>query len=179
MARLDSIEPDQATGEARDLLQGVQRQIGEVPNVFKVMALSPPVLKGYLAMSRSLTEAGLDPALREQVAVAIAGINQCDYCASAHTAVGKRRGLTQPELELNLQAESSEAKTTAVFGLVKAILHHKGELTDTELDTLREVGFSDREIVELIVYIGVSATANYLNKIAGTEIDFPLVRTNK
>lgn len=177
MMRLELIEPEQATGEARDLLQGVERQLGEVPNVFKVMAHSPPVLKAYLTMSRSLTEAGLDPALREKVAVAVAGINQCDYCASAHTDVGKRRGVTQPELDLNLQARSSEPQTEAVFDLVRAILNQKGDLTDAEFDTLREAGFSDRQLVELIIYIGFSATANYLNKIAGTEIDFPLVRT--
>ena len=178
MARIEPIEPEHATGEALDLLQSVKRQLGEVPNVFKVMAISPPVLKGYLAVSRSLTEAGLDPALREQIAVAVAGINQCDYCASAHTSIGRRRGVTRSELDLNLQARSADPKTESVFTLVKAILNRKGDLTDAELDNLRSVGFSDRELVELVIYIGVSAAANYLNKIAATEIDFPLVKTS-
>lgn len=179
MARIEPIELAQATGQARELLQGVERQLGEVPNVFKVMALSPPILKGYLEMSRSVTDAGLDPALREQIAVAVAGINRCDYCASAHTAVGKRRGVSQPELDLNLQARSENIKTEAVLGLAKAILNRKGEVTDVEIDRLREAGFSNRQLVELIIYIGLSATANYLNKIARTEIDFPLVRTTE
>jgi uncharacterized peroxidase-related enzyme len=179
MARIEPIQLAQATGEARELLQGVERQLGKVPNVFKVMALSPPILKGYLEMSRSVTDAGLDPGLREQIAVAVAGINRCDYCASAHTAVGKKRGVSAPELDINLQARSENIKTGAVFGLVKAILNRKGEVTDVEIDALRDAGFSDRQLVELIIYIGLSATANYLNKIARTEIDFPLVRTTE
>lgn len=179
MSRIKPVDQEQATGELTELFESLERQLGSVPNVFKVMAVSPQVLKAYLSMSRALTAAGIDPALREQIAVAVAGINKCDYCASAHTFVGRKRGVSDVELGLNLTGRSNDERTEIVLRLVDAILNRQGELTDAEFSALHDVGFSDREIIEMITYIGLSATANYLNKIAGTEIDFPLVNAGE
>ncbi len=175
MPRIQPIEMDEASGDVRQTLQDLERQLGTLPNVFKIMALSPAVLSGYLAASQAVSRSGISAQLREKIAVAAAGANECDYCASAHTHVGKRRGIEPEELGLNLVGQSNDPKDAAVLKFVQAVLTHKGELTDDELDSLRKTGLSDREVVELIFYIGLTTTANYLNKIAQTEIDFPLV----
>ena len=88
MPRIPQIEPETATGDAADLLKQVQRALGVTPNMTKVMAPSPALLKGYLALSGALAGGVLPAPVRERLAVATAEANACAYCLSAHTYIG-------------------------------------------------------------------------------------------
>jgi uncharacterized peroxidase-related enzyme len=176
MARISLIEPAEAHGKAKELLDKVQQQFGMVPNVFKVFAHSPAALEGHFSMSRSLAAGRMDRHLREKISVAAAGLNRCTYCASAHTTIGKRAGIPEEELELNLKGKSNDPKTQAALDFVNAILSKRGRLSDADLENMRTAGFGDEEIVEIIFHTGMTALANYVNNIAQTDIDFPLVQ---
>ncbi|HEY4037700.1 MAG TPA: carboxymuconolactone decarboxylase family protein, partial [Burkholderiaceae bacterium] len=115
--------------------------------------------------------------LREQIALVTAGANQCDYCASAHTLMGKGAGVEAKEATANLQGQSSNAKTQAALTFAKTIIDQKGRVTANQLQAVRTAGFGEAEIVEIIAHVSMNIFTNYFNHIAETVIDFPVVST--
>lgn len=179
MTRIKPVEPSKAQGKSRELLKAVKKQMGTVPNIFKGFAHSPAALEFYLSQSKALAEGVLNPKLREQIAVAMAGINQCDYCASAHTFLGKKAGVSESELAANLDGRSGDEKTEAALRFAKAIAETRGRLDDEDLQHVRDAGFSEAEIVEIIAHVSMNLFTNYFNNIAHTEVDFPRVNTTR
>lgn len=178
MPRIQPVNHAEATGDAKALLDAVKGSIGMVPNIFATFVQSPKVLEGYLALNKSLSGGLLSAPLREQIALAIAGANACDYCASAHTAIGKGAGVAQDELARNLTGKSEDAQVQAALTFVRKAVEARGQVGDTDVQALRDAGFGDGEIVEIVAHIGVNLLTNYFNHIAGTDIDFPMVRAN-
>ena len=111
----------------------------------------------------------------EQIALAVAGESNCDYCASAHTALGKGAGLKSDELARNLRGHSEDPKAQVALRFVKKVVEQRARIADDDVEALRRVGYSDGEIVEIVANIGVNLFTNYFNHIVGTEIDFPFV----
>lgn len=177
MPRINPVDPQTADGAAKDLLDGVKAQIGMVPNIFATLVQSPSVLDGFLAFSGALGKGTLSAQLREQIALTVAGANNCNYCASAHTAIGKGAGLDAAELERNLQGRSEDSRAQAVLSFVQKTVEQRGWVGDGEVQALRDAGLSEGEIVEVVANIGINLFTNYFNHIAGTEIDFPVVDT--
>jgi AhpD family alkylhydroperoxidase len=108
-----------------------------------------------------------------------AGFNHCDYCASAHTEAGRARGVEPQELHTNLSGQSGNRKTQAALDFVREILMTRGHVSEDSVQEMRDAGYTEAEIVEVIAHVGMSNFTNYFNHIAATEIDFPLVTTVK
>ena len=177
MPRITALELSAAPADSKALLEGVQVKIGMVPNLFKTFAHSPAVLKAYLAQGDALAGGVLPPALREQIALVTAGTNQCDYCASAHTLMGKSAGVDAKEATANLRGLASDAKIGAALSFAKTIVEHRGRVTDGQLSAVRAAGYSEAEIVEIVAHVAMNLFTNYFNHIADTVIDFPLIST--
>lgn len=176
MQRIQKIDVTTAPQKSKDLLQAVKAQMGGVPALILTMAQAPAALAGYLGLANALGEGALSPALREQIAVAVAGANGCDYCASAHTMLGEKRGLSKDELARNLEGTSTNPKTAAALAFVGKIISTRGRLADADLAAVRAAGYSEEEIVEMIAHTSMNIFTNYFNHIADTEVDFPRVR---
>jgi uncharacterized peroxidase-related enzyme len=179
MTRIKPVDPSKAQGKTRELLEAVKRQMGTIPNIFRGFAHSPATLEFYLSQSQSLASGVLDPKLREQIAVTMAGINGCDYCASAHTLLGKKAGVSAAELAANLDGRSADDRTGAALRFVTAIAGARGQVDDADLRRVREAGFGEAEIVEMIAHVGMNLFTNYFNNVAHTEVDFPRVDTTR
>lgn len=177
MQRIPATDEATASGKAAGLLGAVRKQMGGVPNILATMATAPAVLDGYLGLAGALGKGRLTPRLREQIALAVAGANRCDYCASVHTALGGQHGVPEDELRRNLDGEASEPRVAAALRLATRIVEARGNLADADLDAARQAGFDDEEIVEVVANTVLNIFTNYFNHIAATEIDFPVVRT--
>ncbi|MGE0882468.1 MAG: carboxymuconolactone decarboxylase family protein [Blastocatellales bacterium] len=175
MSRLTTVDPKQATGKAKELLDGVQAKIGMTPNLMKGLANSPAALKAYLDFSGSLAGGLLDPKLREQIALTVGTANGCEYCVSAHTAIGKGAGLNSDELAAARNASSGNAKSNAALKFARSVMETRGNVKDAELKELKTAGYSEGEIVEIVAHVGLNIFTNYFNHVAQTEIDFPKV----
>lgn len=175
MPRIQPLDPEAAQPKAAELLTAIQRQLGVTPNLFRTLAHAPSVLGGYLTFTKSLGSGKLSLALREQIALAVAGANRCGYCASAHTAMAQQAGLRPEELGRNLNGKSEDPHTQAVLTFVNRVVTSRGNVTDTDLAQVRAAGLSDGEIVEIIANIALNVFTNYLNLVASTEVDFPVV----
>lgn len=175
MPRLTPIDPNTATGRARDLLDGVQAAIGATPNLLRTMAQSPAVLEAYLGFTKALSGGVFSAALQEQIALAIAGENHCSYCASAHTLKGRAEGLSEDELAANLNGKSGDPHTQAILTLSRTIVAKRGFVSDQDLAEARLAGVSDAEISEVVAAVALNTFSNYFNHVAQVKIDFPLV----
>jgi uncharacterized peroxidase-related enzyme len=176
MARINVVDPKTATGKARELLDGVQQQLGVVPNFIRALANSPHALGAFLGLYGPLGGAALDKATQERIALVVAEANGCQYCVSAHTAIGRKAGLSADEMLRNRRGESGDAKAAAAVAFAKALNEHRGEVTSLEFEALRAAGFSDGQIVEIIAVVALNVFTNLLGKSTLIGIDFPEVR---
>ncbi|MGE3703621.1 MAG: carboxymuconolactone decarboxylase family protein [Hyphomicrobiaceae bacterium] len=179
MQRIPQIDPAKAPKAVAATLDAVKAKLGVVPNIFKTMAQSPAVLNGYLGFSGAIGSGKLPAALREQIALAVAGQNACDYCASAHTALGKMAGLTADEMKRNLTGLASDPKAQAAVTFAGRIVASRGLVSDAEVATVRAAGFSDEEIVEILGNVVANIFTNYFNHLTATDIDFPKVEARR
>jgi uncharacterized peroxidase-related enzyme len=176
MARVQVIDPKTATGAAKALLDAVQAQLGITPNFIRVLANSPKALEGFLGLYGALGGFSLDKSTQERIALAVAESNACQYCVSAHTAIGRGAGLTNEEMALNRQGRSAaDAKAAGAVAFAKALNDNKGEVTGAEVEAARAAGPTDGEIVEVITVVALNVFTNILGKATRVEIDFPKV----
>jgi len=175
MSRLPAIQTDTASGKAKQLLEAVQAKLRITPNMTRVMANSPAVLEGYLAFSGALAGGCLPAKLREEIALAVGEHNACQYCVSAHTAIGKLTGLTDTEIEQAREARSSSPKHTAALAFARQLVAKKGKVTDVDFEAVRQVGFSEGDIAEIIAHVALNVFTNYFNIATAVDVDFPKI----
>ncbi len=175
MTRLTAIDPKTATGKAKELLDGVQAAIGVTPNLLRTFANSPAALQAYLGFSGALKGGRLGAALGEQIALAVAGENGCEYCASAHTLMGRGAGVADAELTANLDGRSADPKVQAVIDFARAVVRTKGRVEDAQIESLRAHGLDDGDITEIVAHVAINFFTNTFNHVARTDIDFPVV----
>lgn len=179
MPRIQPVDHAKATGPAKEYLDGIKAKLGATPNIFKTFALSPAVGEFYAAQGAALAKSTLPAALREQLALTVAGANACDYCASAHTLMGKKAGVADDELPAALKGKSKDQKAQAALTFAKKIVDAKGKLNDADVKAVKDAGFSDAEVLEIIAVVAANIFTNYFNHIVDTEVDFPHIDTQK
>ena len=177
MTRLPIINPESATGKAQDLLTAVKTKLGLVPNMTRVMANSPAVLEAYLQFSASLDHASLDARTRERLALETAEANQCEYCLSAHSTIGKLVGLDESDILASRQAQSADSKSAAALHFSRLLIDKRGAVSETDVDTARKGGLTDGEIAEVVALTVLNIFTNYFNTAFQVDVDFPVVKT--
>ena len=175
MSRIAVVTPATATAEQQALLDAIQAKLGMVPNFLKVFANSPAALRAFLGLHSIAGEGSLDAPTRERIALALAQQNTCEYCLAAHTAIGRKAGLTGEEIQANRAGGSEDARAAVAVQFARALVEHKGDVTSAEIQSMRDVGYTDAAIVEVITHVGMNLLTNILGKASRVEIDFPRV----
>ena len=175
MARVTVIDPKTATGEAKELLDAVQAGLSMVPNFIRVLANSPAALNAFLGLHGIAGAGQLDPHTRERIALSVAEQNACQYCVSAHTAIGRKAGLDNQEILANRLGKSSDARAEAALTFARALVEHTGAVSKGEFEAVRAAGHTDGEIIEIITHVAMNIFTNLLGKATQVEIDFPKV----
>ena len=179
MARIQTIDPQQANGKAKDLLDAVQKQLKMVPNLMRVLANSPAALDAYLSFNEKLGHGFLNAKLRELISVVVAEENACEYCLSAHTAIGKMVGFKDEQILAGRKFNSGDPKIDAALRFAREVTASRGQVDNNAVESVRKAGYSDGEIAEIITNVGLNLFTNYFNNALKTEVDFPLVAINK
>lgn len=176
MSRLSQLDPETATGRAKELLDAVKHKLGLVPNMTRAMANSPATLDGYLQLSGALGKGTLPAKVREQIALAVAEANGCDYCLAAHTAIGKAVGLTPDQVRDGRLGTAVDAKTAALLGFARKLLEARGRVADADLAAVRAAGWDDGAVAEVVAHVALNVFTNFFNNLAETDLDFPPAR---
>ncbi|GJL92570.1 carboxymuconolactone decarboxylase family protein [Hyphococcus sp.] len=177
MPRLTQLSDADASADATNLFKAIKSKVGMVPNLYRVMAHEPAVLAAALNFNDTLSEGSFEQTTREAIALAVAGANKCDYCASAHSAISKNMKVDNAEVIARLKGKSADPKLNAVLRFAVAVVEKRGLVSNEDLDAARADGLTQAEIVETVAVTVANILTNYINHVAQTDIDFPVVHT--
>ncbi len=175
MPRINPVDTTTIDTDTKATLDAIKAKIGMVPNLYATFAQSPSVLNGFLGLSEALSKGALTAAQREIVALATAQANQCHYCVSAHTLLGKNAGLSAEGVLAARNGKAADAQDNAVATLAARLVETRGSVSDTDVAAARTGGLDDARIVEVIAHVALNVMTNFTNNVAQTDIDFPVV----
>lgn len=168
---------DAAPTATHTSLKAVEKQLGRVPNMFRVVANSPAALTGYLQLSAASAQGGLGTATLERIALAVAEINGCDYCLAAHSFLGRKVAkLDDAELTANRSGASNDPKADAAVRFAAAVVRQRGQVSNDQVQAVLNAGYSDAHVVDILLAVALNTFTNYVNEVTQTEVDFPAVQ---
>ncbi|MGA2843423.1 MAG: carboxymuconolactone decarboxylase family protein [Steroidobacteraceae bacterium] len=171
---------DAAPAASRPLLEAAKKRLGSVPNLYRLVANSPAALEGFLNLSGSLDKGTLPAPMRERIALAVAEIDGSNYCLSAHSIFGKNRAkLDESEINANRDGRSNDPKADAAVMFAAKIARERGHISDADIRNVKEAGYDDAQVIEIVGHVALNVFTNYINLVAQTDIDFPVVTARK
>jgi uncharacterized peroxidase-related enzyme len=176
MSRLNVPTRETSPRASQPLLDAVQKQLGVIPNLYRLLGQSPAALEGVLALSAALGRT-LDVKTRNRIALATAQANQCDYCLSAHSYLATNLAkLDDEEIALNRKGHSKDPRADAAVAFAFKVAQQRGAVRDDDVAAVKAAGYTDAELVEIVANVALNVLTNFMNNVARTEIDFPVVR---
>ena len=175
MANVPLVDRECATGPVKEQLDQINAAFGTVPAMFKAVANSPAALQSMWGAFGAFGGGTLGPALGEQIAVAVANRNACEYCLAAHTALGRKAGLSKDTLSAAQDGRSEDPKVAALLDFALKLVNERGQGPAADVEALREHGWDDEQIVETIAQVALNLFTNYVNIALDVPIDFPSV----
>ncbi len=175
MPHVAPVNVDTATGLQKDLFNQIQGLFGMVPNMFKTIGASPAALQAMFGFFGALSQGKLGPKLGEQIAVLVADINRCEYCLAAHTVIGGMVGVDANTMAQAQAGKSADAKTQAALDFAAKLVRNRAQVSAQDVQTVRNAGFSDEEVAEILAHVALNVFTNYTNVAFDVALDFPKV----
>lgn len=179
MARVTLVSRESATGDTRAVLDQIHGAFGVDPNMFRATANSPAALKSMWSAFGALGTGKLGAKLGEQIAVAIANYNNCEYCLAAHTALGRKAGASAEEMAAAQVGQSGDPRTLAILTFVLKVVANRAALTDADVAAVKAAGVDDEALVEIVANIALNLFTNYINVALAVPVDFPGVKLKR
>jgi uncharacterized peroxidase-related enzyme len=174
MSRVN-IDTTLVRAESQPVLAQIQKAFGGTPNMFKTVANSPSALKSLWGAFGALGQGTLGAKLGEQIAVAIANCNRCEYCLAAHTVLGQKAGATAAELAAAQVGRAQDARTAAALTFALKVVESRAQISAADVDSLRAAGFGDEQVVEILAHVALNLFTNYINVALDVPVDFPKI----
>lgn len=176
MGRIPIVKYENATPEQKEVFDQIKKKLGRIPNIYAGVGNSPVMLKALMDLGGTLKGGVLNAKEIEAIALIAAEVNDCYYCAAAHTAIAKMAGVSDPEILRFRAADSEDKKVKALAALTAEIVKTDGRPSDAKLDAFFAAGYDTRALVEVIGFVALNIFTNYFNHIADTPVDFPEVK---
>lgn len=176
MTRINLVDPASASQTVKPTLEQIKGAFGVVPNMFKAVANSPAALASMWGSFGALGSGTIGAKLGEQIAVAVADRNACNYCLAAHTALGQKAGATAAEMSAAQIGQSDDPKIAAALSFALMVVENRGQITTTDVQALRSAGFDDGGIMEILAHVALNLFTNYVNVAFDVPVDFPGVK---
>lgn len=161
---------ENASGQIKELLSGIQKGYGFVPNLFGYMAEAPTTVQAYLALNDLVSKTSLTPAQQQVALLAVSVENGCDFCSVAHRAVGKMKGANVQTLTaVATHSEIANATDKALVTFTQAVVETRGRPTDEEVQSFLNAGFTKQQILEVVLIVSIKTLSNYINHLTKPE----------
>ena len=148
--------------------------------MFRLVATSPAALEGLLGLSGALAKGSISAATGERIALAVSEIDGCDYCLSAHTYVAKNlAGLDDAEIAAIRSGVSNDLKADAAVRFAAKVARERGHVGEADVSAVKLAGYDDAQVIEIVLHVALTTLTNYVNEVAKTDIDFPVVNYRK
>jgi uncharacterized peroxidase-related enzyme len=175
MSRVPLVEPGTTSGIVKEQLEEIRTAFGTVPAMFRAVANSPAALTSMWGSFGAFGDGALGPALGEQIAVAVANRNSCEYCLAAHTALGRKAGVSGEAMQAAQTGLSDDPRTAALLVFALKVVDQRGQVTADDVQAVRDQGWEDEHLVEVIGQVALNLFTNYVNVALGVPVDFPRV----
>lgn len=179
MSLIPAVDRESASGPVKEQLDQIHAAFGTVPAMFATVANSPAALSSMWASFGAYGGGSLGAALGEQIAVAVANRNSCEYCLAAHTLLGRKAGVGADELTEAQAGRSEDPATAALLAFALMLVEEHGQVSSDDVEALRRHGWSDEQIVETIGQVALNLFTNYVNIALAVAVDFPAVALRK
>lgn len=177
MVNFKLVTPETADTIAQPILTKLQEKFGRLPNFFGALGIDGVSLTSFLALQEILNaQTKFTAREQELLALAVANVNGCHYCVSAHTFTAKRMaGLTEDECTKAQKGEGNDPRERMLMTLAINIVKNHGKLEEDLLEEAKLLGFTESDIVQITLLTALNSFTNWLNNIVDPEIDFPKV----
>lgn len=176
MALIPLVDPQTTNGSTKEQLDRIRAAFGTVPAMFSTVANSPAALSSMWGAFEAFgTSSSLGAALGEQIAVAVANRNSCEYCLAAHSALGRKAGVSRDAMAAAQTGHSDDPTTAAILGFALKLVEERGQVAPGDVTALRELGVTDEQVVEIVAQVALNLFTNYINVALGVPVDFPVV----
>ncbi len=174
MSRVN-LDTQRSPAASQPLLEQINRAFGATPNMFKAVSNSPAALQSMWAAFGALGKGTIGALLGEQIAVAIANRNRCEYCLAAHTVLGQNAGATAVQMGEAQVGRSADARTAAALDFALKVVEQRAQVSEADVAALRSAGFDDEQVVEILAHVALNLFTNYVNVALDVPVDFPKV----
>lgn len=155
------------------IFDNLQKGLGFVPNLYAYYAKHETALGDYLALQNR--KSTLKAKEREVINLVTSQINGCRYCQSAHTALGKMNGFTDEQvIELRNGTASFDSKLDALAKFTASVVENRGKATEESKEGLFAAGYTEANLIDVVIAVGDKTISNYIHNIADFSIDFPI-----
>ncbi len=163
---------DTTQPKSAELLKGVAKAYGFVPNLMGVFAESPATLEAYLNLGKLLDGSSFDATELQTVILAISRENNCEYCVAAHTTVAAMQGVPADVVDAIRSDEPiADARLETLRRFATLVVQKRGWLEDEEVAQFLAAGFTRQQVLEVILAVAFKTLSNYTNHIAATPLD--------
>ncbi|MEN0045580.1 MAG: carboxymuconolactone decarboxylase family protein [Bacteroidota bacterium] len=164
---------DQVSEGNQAIFDNLKGSLGFVPNLYATFAYNDTALGDYLTFQNR--KSTLKAKEREVINLVVSQVNDCSYCQSAHTVLGKMNGFTDDQiLEIRGGSASFDAKLDALAQFVQNITINRGKPSAAVVDVLFEAGYTEANLVDILVVIGDKMVSNFIHGVTNVPIDFPV-----
>lgn len=164
---------DEVSAENQVIFENLKKGLGFVPNLYAYFAKNETALGDYLAFQGR--KSTLKVKEKEVINLVTSQLNNCHYCQSAHTAIGKMNGFTDEEIiEIRLAAITFDARLDALAQFTKSVVLNKGKVAQESKELFFQAGFSEANMIDVVFVVGDKIISNYIHNLAGFPVDFPL-----
>lgn len=175
---LGQLTPDQAPGASRELLDAARAQMGRVPNMYAEMAHSPGLLGTYrFGYDQFRSGSGFSPAEQEVVLLAISRFHGCGYCVAAHSSIADRNKVPAEVTDAIRDGKPvPDARLAALADFTVAMVETRGLPEAGDLDAFLAAGYTEQQVLSVILAIAVKTISNYTNHLFDTPLDAGFAR---
>lgn len=164
---------DQVSEGNQAIFDNLQKGLGFVPNLYATIAYNDTALGDYLTLQNR--KSTLKAKEREVINLVVSQVNDCLYCQSAHTAIGKMNGFNDEQiLEIRGGSASFDTKLDALAKYVKDITISRGKANAELTEALFAAGYNEANLVDIIMVIGDKIVSNFIYGATNIPIDFPV-----
>lgn len=162
--------PENTSGATKELLAGIQKGYGFIPNLFGYMAEAPTTVEAYLALNDLVSKTSLSPGQQQVALLAVSVENDCDFCSVAHRAMGKMKKANEQTLAaVSSHSTINDPQDRALVAFAQSVTKNRGRPSDAEVQAFLNAGFTKQKILEVILIVSIKTLSNYINHLTHPE----------
>ncbi|GAA4360954.1 carboxymuconolactone decarboxylase family protein [Kangiella marina] len=162
---------ESAPEEAKSILEGAQKQLGFLPNLYANLAEAPQALKGYMQLSELMENSSFSDEEQQVIFLTASVENGCEFCVAAHSVIAKKMvGVAEDIVNAIRDRDDTDSdKINALIRFTQRVIQDRGWVDEQAVKTFIDSGFTKQQVLEVVLGVAMKTISNYTNHITGTQ----------